>query len=175
MGPAHAPAFAFLPGVAMSGDSFAAVAAHLPDTRSLLVDLPGHGSSRDVPWRSITDSAQAVLDNLPETVTAIAGVSLGAYVGLTMLALAPDRFRFALLSGLHPGDMPNPNLMRVLSYVMAPLVARPFLARRNAAAMGLPSRELDAYVAGPFKPDHVRLRVPLVTSLGFHCPLDWIA
>ncbi|WP_299774931.1 alpha/beta fold hydrolase [uncultured Tateyamaria sp.] len=148
MGPAHAPAFAFLPGVAMSADVFAPVAAHLPDTRSLLVDLPGHGGSRDVPWRSITDTAQAVLDTLPDSVTGIAAVSLGAYVGLTMLALAPDRFQHALLSGIHQGDMPNPRMMRVISWAMAPFITRPFLARRNATAMGVSPDLMEPYVAG---------------------------
>ncbi|MBY5931397.1 alpha/beta fold hydrolase [Tateyamaria omphalii] len=148
VGPAHAPAFAFLPGIAMSGSSFAPVAAHLPDIPSVLVDLPGHGGSRDIPWSSIADTASSVLATLPETVTTLAGVSLGAYVGLTMLALAPDRFQHALLSGLHPGDMPNPRLMRVMSYAMAPLVPRPFFAARNARAMGLQPEDIDTYVAG---------------------------
>ncbi|WP_415401692.1 alpha/beta fold hydrolase [Tateyamaria sp. SN3-11] len=148
LGPAHAPAFAFLPGVAMSGDVFAPVASHLPDTQSLLVDLPGHGGSRDIPWRSLTDTAQVVLDALPASVTGIAAVSLGAYVGLTMLALAPDRFQHALLSGIHHGDMPNPRMMRVVSWGMAPFITRSFLARRNATAMGVSPEIIDTYVAG---------------------------
>ncbi len=112
------------------------------------MDLPGHGGSRDIPWTDLDNAALSALATLPETVTTLAGVSLGAYVGLMMLALAPDRFRFALFSGLHPSDMPNPRLMRVLSYAMAPLVSRPFFARRNARAMGLSGDVLDAYVAG---------------------------
>ena len=148
LGPAHAAAIAVLPGVALYGDVFAPVAQHLPDTRSLLVDLPGHGASRDIPWRSITDTAQAALDALPDTVTGIAAVSLGAYVGLTMLALAPNRFQHALLSGIHHGDMPNPRLMRVVSWAMAPFISRPFLARRNATAMGVAPGIIDSYVAG---------------------------
>jgi len=148
LGPAHASAFAFLPGIAMTGDVFTPVAAHLPETQCLLVDLPGHGTSRDMPWRSIEQTARAVLDALPRTVTGIAAVSLGAYVGLTMLALAPNRFRHALLSGMHPRDMPNPRMMKALSWVMAPLITRPFLARRNAAAMGVSPDVIDTYVAG---------------------------
>lgn len=75
----------------------------LPDYRSVVVDLPGHGGSHGIEWISFDDTAMelvAVLDELGIDQRAhVVGMSLGAITGLHLLASAPERVGRAVLTG----------------------------------------------------------------------------
>jgi pimeloyl-ACP methyl ester carboxylesterase len=71
--------------------------------RVLVPDLPGHGGSPELPTAEFTvdDLARGVLawlDGLGVESFAVAGVSLGGYVALGLLRLAPGRLRALVMS-----------------------------------------------------------------------------
>ncbi len=132
------PGLALLPGVAMSGQIWTPLLPHLPDFQCLTPDLPGHGTAQAERWDSLEASAARILETLDGRATHLAGVSLGAYVALHMLRLAPDQFQSAVLSGIHPGGMGNRVVMKVISGVMSVLIHRPGVARRNLEMMKIP-------------------------------------
>ncbi|MDW3184345.1 alpha/beta hydrolase [Roseobacter sp.] len=149
-GPQDAPVIAFLHAVGISSWMWRDVAAALPDYRILLIDLPGHGQSRDVPWVSLQDSADqaaaAIREQAAGAEVHLVALSLGSYVGFQMVMRHPQLCASALLSGIHPGDMPNKGMMKLMSAVMAPLAPRPFMARRTARMMGADA-DVDGFVS----------------------------
>ncbi|GFE51723.1 3-oxoadipate enol-lactonase [Roseobacter cerasinus] len=149
-GPAGAPVITCLHAVGISSWMWQRVIAQLPEYRVLLIDLPGHGESRDTPWVSLPDTADLVaaairsdVDTSPVHLTAL---SLGSYVGLHLVLRHPDLCTSALLSGIHPGQMPNRRMMKLLSAIMAPLAPRPAFARRTARMMGA-AVDVEGFVA----------------------------
>lgn len=139
-GPENAPVIAFLHAVGISSWMWQDIAAALPGHRILLIDLPGHGQSRDVPWVSLQDTAdqaaEVIAAKTPGAAVHLVGLSLGSYVGLHLVLRHPGLCRTALFSGMHPGGMPKRGLMKLLSAVTAPLAPRPFFARKTARMMG---------------------------------------
>lgn len=126
----------------------------LPNIRAVLIDLPGHGGSKDVPWVSLEHTAEQVaqvVDSVVPIDAHLVGISLGSYVGLNLLVKRPNLFRTAFLSGIHSGGMKNQWMMRTMSLFMAPLAVRPFFARKTAAMLGIQPNEVDAYVAAAIK------------------------
>lgn len=129
-----APTVLYLHGLGMAAWSWEPVDAALPEFGALVPDLPGHGRSNSIAWRSISETAglvAAVVDTLPmDRYLHLTGHSLGAYVGLVLLTLRPKRFNTALLSGFHIGSLSYPALLK-LAYLTNELVFRvPFLQRR---------------------------------------------
>ena len=75
----------------------------LPEFRSIVVDLPGHGPSHDVRWESFSDTAEklvAVLDtsDVSDPVHVV-GMSLGAVTALHVMAAVRERIGRAVLTG----------------------------------------------------------------------------
>lgn len=145
-----APLVVFLHGAGISSWMWHSVIDHLPDMDCLAIDLPGHGESRDIPWKSISDSADLVwelIDWQADTQSVhFVGLSLGAYVGLTALAQRPHLAVSAVLSGIHAGNMSNKSLMKALTTLTAPLATRPFLARKTAKMFGSANTDIGRFV-----------------------------
>ncbi len=147
-GPDDGATVVFLHAVGIDGSMWQPFLPLLPGVRAVLIDLPGHGGSRDVPWISLRRTA----DQIAEIARAVApegahlaALSLGSYVGLVALAAHPATFRSALLSGMHAGAMPNRRMMHVLTVLMAPIATRPFFARKTAAMFGARGDEVEAF------------------------------
>lgn len=149
-GPQDAPVIAFLHAVGISSWMWRDVVAKLPDYRILLIDLPGHGQSRDIRWVSLQDSADQAAEEIERQAAGaevhLVALSLGSYVGLRLVLQHPHLCASALLSGMHPGGMPQKALMKIMSAIMAPLAPRPFMARRTARMMGAHA-DIDGFVA----------------------------
>ncbi len=136
----EAPVILYLHGLGIAGWSWDTVTADLAEYGALVPDLPGHGASHETPWRSLADTAARVaevVDTLPaQRPLHITGHSLGAYVGLFLLTLRPERFTTALLSGFHMSSPSHRTLLK-LAYVANGLVFRaPPLLRRFASVFG---------------------------------------
>lgn len=151
VGPSDGPCVFFLHGIGTTSVSWRPAIELLAEFRCVSIDLPGHGESRDVQWHSMDDTAamvRAIVEREAENQPAhLVGISLGAYIGLKLLGQAPRRFETAFLSGLHISPMPNRSLMRIMSWVMAPMIGWPFLARRNGAQLGLPEDMLNTFAS----------------------------
>lgn len=170
------PCVFFLHGVGTTSVSWMPAIDLLPAFRCVLIDLPGHGKSRDIPWQTMGDTAHSVLEIVEREAKGqpahLVGISLGAYIGLHLLSQAPHRFETAFLSGLHVSPMPNRNLMRIMSWAIAPLIGWSFLARRNAAQLGVPEDMLDGFVAEAAKTRPNAFRKASLEAIDFTPPAD---
>ncbi len=160
-GPSDGQTVIFLHAVGIDSWMWGSFLPLLPSVRAVLIDLPGHGGSRNTPWVSLNRSAELiaeVVDHAGGQASHLAAISLGSYVGLHLLAKRPNQFRTAFLSGVHAGGMKNQSLMRLMSFFMAPLAGQPFFARKTARAFGVTSENIDAFVvaAGKTRPSAFR-------------------
>lgn len=143
------PTVVFLHAVGIDSWMWKQFLPHIPDIKAVLIDLPGHGGSRDIAWRSLEATAALVgevVDHAAPEGSHIAALSLGSYVGLCLLAQKPAHFTSGLLSGIHAGGMERQALMRAMSFVMAPLAVRPFFARKSAAMFHVAPERVDEFV-----------------------------
>lgn len=176
VGSSNSPCVFFLHGVGTTSVSWMPAIDLLPAFRRVLIDLPGHGKSRDFPWQTMGDTANSVLEIVEREAKGqpahLVGISLGAYIGLQLLGQAPRRFETAFLSGLHVSPMPNRRLMRVMSWAIAPLIGWSFLARRNAAQLGVPDDMLDVFAAEAAKTRASAFRHASLEAVDFQPPAN---
>lgn len=150
IGPSDGIPVVFLHAVCVSSWMWEKFLPQLPNVRALLIDIPGHGSSADIPWVSLEQTAQQVLSIVKDEFkdgAHLVGISLGSYVGLMLLAENPKMFHSAFLSGMHDGGMKKRGLMKMMSLFLAPLATTAFFARKNAASLGIEPGEIDGYVS----------------------------
>lgn len=145
------PLTVFLHAVGISSWMWNPVIAELPDSRALLIDLPGHGDSNHIPWTSLEDTAKQVAETIDRHHKGedihIVGLSLGSYVGMTLLAQRPEAYKTAMLSGMHAGGMPKKWQMKLITLLTAPLAGRPFFARKTARMLGGENADIEGFVA----------------------------
>lgn len=145
-----APTILFLHAAGTSGWMWEPVVERLSERFHCLVpDLPGHGRSADLPWRSL----DATVDDLSAFIARqgtggrahVVGLSLGAYVALRLLARRPEVLDHAVLSGVNVLPFPRPGLMRLMGYMMLPLMKRDILLKAQARALRIPEERMEGY------------------------------
>lgn len=131
----------FIHAGGFSGGMWREIAGLLPEHNCILPDLPGHGNSGHVVFRSIEQSASELAGFIEQQGFGrpidIVGLSFGSYVGLLLMAHHPHLVKRAMLSGFHVGGMENRRLMKLTGYLAAPLMQLSWMRRKNAQAMGL--------------------------------------
>ncbi|MBO0675913.1 alpha/beta hydrolase [Mycolicibacterium sp. S2-37] len=117
-GPVGRPPVMFLHGAERSGEYWQPVVEQLPQYRCLTADLPRHGKSPQRSPFSITAAACAVAEVIRhrgDTGRAhLVGHSLGAQVGVQLLATAPEVVDRAVLCGAFANPLPGVWLTRHL-------------------------------------------------------------
>lgn len=150
-GPDNGPLVVFLHAVGINSWMWKPIIAHLPNMRALLIDLPGHGDSNHIPWISLENTAEQVAETIDQQNNGadihLLGLSLGSYVGMTLLSQRPKTYETAMLSGMHAGGMPNKRLMKLVSLLTAPIAGRPFFARKTARMLGGKDADIENFVA----------------------------
>lgn len=173
-GPESGPLVVFLHAGGVCRWMWEDVLLHAPDIRALLIDLPGHGKSRNIAWRSIADVAGQVEEVIQEVagdrVCHLAALSLGSYVGAHVLARGRVDCVSAMLSGMHAGAMKRKTLMKIMSALMVPLSNKRFMARKTAQMMVGPDGDIDAYVASATQARTVPLARAVFDVLDFELP-----
>jgi pimeloyl-ACP methyl ester carboxylesterase len=133
-GPVGAPAIVFLHGGNMSGWSWQPVVERMQRYRCLVPDLPQHGESFQQGPFEISRAATAVAELIRSRVGTgrahVVGLSLGAQVGVQLLAAESKLVDRAVLCGTIVNTMPGVRLT-------APLLGR--IARISILAEGIPA------------------------------------
>lgn len=102
-GPRDAETVVFLHGGNVSGWMWGPQRDRLHDFHHLVPDMPGFGLSNQVPWRSMSETADRVAsiirDRAHDGRAHVVGLSLGGIVGALVVARHPAVVRSAVLSG----------------------------------------------------------------------------
>jgi len=119
----------------------------MPDVRSVLVDLPGHGKSVHREWVDFEDTADAVLAVLDQVGATgpvhLVGMSLGAIVALHVMALAPERIGRAVLTGGQAE--PVPRILTWANLAVGALTQLPGAEGLVARALQLPPEAREGF------------------------------
>ena len=141
-----------LHGVGNAGAMWRDLMAVLPAYHCLAPDLPGHGASRPIPWRSRADTAQRVAALIEERAingrAHVVGLSLGGSVAIELLATRPDLLERVVVDGC--GALPSPVIgpMAVGVAAISPFLRFGIVARFIGRAVGVqPGPGLDDFVA----------------------------
>lgn len=168
------PLVVFLHGAGISSWMWEPLVARIPEIDALLVDLPGHGKSNKINWVSLDQTAnnvgKIVSKARSERDVHIVGISLGAYVGLTLLAQRPYEFSTAILSGFHMGHMPRKWLMKSAARLLAPFATQPFFARKTAQMFDVADQDIARFVLEAGKTDVGSFKRASVDGIDFVLP-----
>jgi pimeloyl-ACP methyl ester carboxylesterase len=146
-GPVDAPAVVFLHGGLMSGWTWEPVLERMQQYRCLVPDLPQHGKSFEQGPFEMGRAAVAVAELIRARVETgrahLVGYSLGAQVGVQLLATEPQIVDRAVLCGTFVNTMPGVQLVRRLAWLVARnpwfrwvVINRPWDARHAAKICG---------------------------------------
>lgn len=101
-GPPDAPPIVFVHGALMGRSVWGPQIDALADRyRCISVDLPGHGTQRDIGFE-LDDAADGVLRAIDEAAggrAVLVGLSLGGYVGMTVAGRHPEKVRGLVIAG----------------------------------------------------------------------------
>ncbi|WP_431230966.1 alpha/beta fold hydrolase [Mycolicibacterium psychrotolerans] len=111
-GPADAPAIVFLHGGLLSGWTWRPVVERLPQYHCLVPDLPQYGKSFHLGPFEMTRAANAVAELIRGRVSTgrahVVGYSLGAQVGVQLMATQPRLVDRAVFSSTFVNTFPAP-------------------------------------------------------------------
>ncbi|MEP7288386.1 MAG: alpha/beta fold hydrolase [Chloroflexota bacterium] len=150
-GAVQAPSILFIHAVGVNGWMWnSQITALKEDFHCLNVDLPGHGKSHRVKWLSFEDSADQIAEIIRESAhnysAHVVGLSLGSYVGLTLLSRHPDLVTRAVFSGITAAPLPNSWMYALLGPVLAIGMKTKFFIEMNAKSLKVPPEQFDDYV-----------------------------
>ena len=101
VGPSDGPPIVFVHGALMGRAVWRPQIDALSDRfRCISVDLPGHGTQRDVPFE-LDDAAEGVVRAIDAAGgrTVLVGLSLGGYVAMTVASRYPEKVRGLVIAG----------------------------------------------------------------------------
>jgi pimeloyl-ACP methyl ester carboxylesterase len=152
-GPVGAPAIIFLHGGTMSGWSWEPVVERMHGYHCLVPDLTGFGKSFEQGPFEMDRAADAVAEIIRSRVGSgrahVVGLSLGAQVGVQLVATEPTLVDHAVLCGTVINTMPYVGLTRLLVLPLARTTwFRKAIRRRwKASDVGIPAARLDDYLS----------------------------
>lgn len=141
-GAVGAPAIVFLHGAEYSGRSWQPVVEQLQQYHCLVPDLPQHGRSvRHGPFEmrgAATAVAELIRSRMGTGRAHVVGLSLGAQVGVQLLATEPELVDRAVLCGTVINDLPGVPQARLLLGLGARITRSLFFSiTRNARYVGV--------------------------------------
>lgn len=150
-GAADAPSIVFIHAISVSGWMWRQqIEALNANFHCLNVDLPGHGQSNRIQWVSLADSADQIAEVIRtrahEGKANVVALSLGSYVGLTLLSRHPELTLPAVFSGVSAAPLPNLWMYSLLGPVMALFMKMDRFIKMNAQGLNIPPEQLDDYV-----------------------------
>lgn len=138
-GTAQATSLVFLHGMLTGGWMWQQQIQGLREFHCLVPDLPEHGSSQHVAWRSIEDSACQVADLIRQrSLTGrahLVGLSLGSLVALQVLRTNPELVDRVVLSGTNV--LPMTARMRITNLILLPFIKTAYFMRLASSSLRL--------------------------------------
>ena len=175
-GPAEAPAIVFLHGGNMSGWSWEPVVERMQQYRCLVPDLPHYGKSFEQGPFEMARAATAVAELIRSRVGSgrahVVGFSLGAQVGLQLLATEPKLVDRAVLSGTVINTMPWVSQTQLLLGTISRNghIAGCLRRYRNARPAPIPAAKIGEYREDVRLITSGQLADVVVASAGFTLP-----
>ena len=147
-GPVDAPAIIFLHGGELLGQAWLPVVERMQRYRCLVPDLPQHGKSFQQGPFEMGAAAAVVAELIRSRVGAgrvhVVGHSLGAQLGVQLLATEPELVDRAVLCGAIVDAMPAVRLTAPLLGLVA-RISRFVSIRRNERLVGVPLAKVNGY------------------------------
>ncbi len=175
-GPASAPTLVLLHGGGVGGWMWQPhVAALQADYHCLVPDLPEHGQSLDAGPFAINEAARRLAELIHARAHGgrahLAGLSLGAQVGVALLGLSPGLVDRAVFSGVLARKLPGAGLIGPSLRLYAPFKNHPALIRANMRSLAVPAAYYEQFAAGTRRASAAALTRILTANMGFEIPL----
>ncbi len=171
------PPVLLLHGGGVAGWMWRPTLAALGDgVRVIVPDLPGHGRSAALPYGSQAEVAAALAGLLEERAPSgavVAGFSLGAQLTILLAATRPELVRGGVVVSAQTLPLPLERATLGLVGATAPLAARPWFARWQAAALGVPEQLVGEYVRESTALSRETLLASVAENLRFRLPDGW--
>ena len=169
-----APSIVFLHGVGTSSWMWWRQTESFPDYQCLNLDLPGHGKSVHVPWKSLTDTANQIAALIESRATNgrahLVGLSLGAYIGLMLLEQHASLLDSAILSGVTASPMPNRIFLEPQLWMISRMKKSRRTLERQARSLHLTAAEEVAFTEDFMKMSMETYRTIYKEAVGFQVP-----
>ena len=175
-GPVGAPTIVFLHGGKMSGWSWKPVVQRMQQYHCLVPDLPEFGKSFQQGPFDIARAANAVADLVRSRAGSdrvhIVGLSLGAQVGVQLLATEPKLVDRAVLCGTVINTMPCVRLTQLLMWTFARITGFRWAVYRHGKArhLRIPTGSIDDYREDVRLTTRAKFAHIVVASSGFTLP-----
>lgn len=148
-GPREAPAIVFLHGNAVGGWMWQSYLDEFQDYHCLLLDLPGHGKSNSLEWRSLADTAEQVVQVIREQTSQqrahLVGASLGGSVAFQLLCTCPEVVDHTLITGTSLLPMPGLGFFKMMIRLMAPLIKTDLFLRAALKALNFTDEDREQF------------------------------
>lgn len=145
-----APSIVFLHGSGTGRWMWTQQIADLADFDCINLDLPGHGRSLHVEWKSTADTAAQVAEVIRSRATHqrafVVGLSLGGYVALELAAHHPAVVAAAVVSSVTSAPFPNPAALKLQLNVISRLKRFRWFSWLFVKSMRVPSEVTPVYV-----------------------------
>ncbi|KAM9862229.1 alpha/beta fold hydrolase [Leucobacter sp. BZR 635] len=167
----------FLHGGGVSGWMWKPVINQLAGTvRSIVPDLPGHGTSGTIDYVSHDDTvarlADLIRDRAPRGAV-VAGFSLGGQLAIALASAHPELVRAALIVSAETKPAPAQAATLALLKRTAPLAQQEWFAKLQARQLGVPGAYLANYVRDSQSLSVETLLASVSENIAFTLPDAW--
>jgi pimeloyl-ACP methyl ester carboxylesterase len=133
------PTIVFLHGMITGGWMWQQQTQRLQDFHCLVPDLPEHGRSHHIPWKSIEDTTRQVADLIyqraPSGRANLVGLSLGSVIALQVMQTNPELVGRVILSGTNVLTLPP--RMRFTNLIFLPFIKTGHFMRLACSSLRL--------------------------------------
>jgi len=169
------PPLVFLHGGGVAGWMWDRQAEFFKDYHVIIPDLPGHGSSAEIPFISISDAASRVMTTVERAAgndrISLVGFSLGAQLAVEIMSRWPDRVESAVIlsASVRPVNLGKYFLLSLLKWTFGLSRARWF-SKWQAGSMRIPEECRERYYQDSLKLTREDFMRMMEANMGYTLP-----